>query len=79
MEALTQHIVELMVDKLEVPAASLGLDVDFESMGLDSLVLVQLAVLLSRRYGISLDDAELLDAKTIENTATLLQAKGARV
>lgn len=79
MDTLAQYIAGVMVEKLEVPAVDVGPQIEFESMNLDSLVLVQLAVLLGRRYGISLDDAEIIEAGTIENTAALLVAKGAKV
>lgn len=76
MDSVAQYIVEIMVEKLEIPAEKISLTADFESMELDSLILVQLAVLLENRYGVSVEDREIADVKTIENTVELLRSKG---
>jgi acyl carrier protein len=79
MSIIAQHIAEIMIKKLEVPAEKVGLQTEFDAMELDSLVLVQLAVILEKRYGTSVEDWEIAAAKTIENTATMLESKGVLV
>jgi acyl carrier protein len=79
MPSTIDVITEIMVDKLEIDAATIGPDVAFEVMDLDSLSLVQLALLLERRYGVSVEDWELAQAQTIEKTVALLRDKGAPV
>jgi acyl carrier protein len=74
---VADYIAETMVGKLEVPPGAVAPDLEFDGMGLDSLVLVQLAVLLSRRYRIDVDDAELLQARTIDGAAAMVAAKAA--
>ncbi|KJY41161.1 hypothetical protein VR41_13795 [Streptomyces sp. NRRL B-1568] len=78
MSAIAQRIAEIMVDKFEVPAQKVDVNAEFETMELDSLVLVELAVMLQKQYGVAVDDWEIEEAKTIENTAALLLAKGAK-
>ncbi|GAA3078088.1 acyl carrier protein [Streptomyces olivoverticillatus] len=78
MSAIAQRIAEIMVDKFEVPTQKVDVNAEFETMELDSLVLVELAVMLQKQYGVAVDDWEIEEAKTIENTAALLLAKGAK-
>ncbi len=79
MPSAIDVITEMMVDKLEIDAEKIGPDVAFELMDLDSLSLVQLAILLEKRYGVSVEDWELAHAETIEKTVALLRDKGATV
>ncbi|MER5863922.1 phosphopantetheine-binding protein [Kitasatospora sp. NPDC002040] len=76
MSAIANHIVDLMVEKFEIPAESLDPATPFESLELDSLVLVELAVLLQKLYGIAVDDWEIEAAATIDGTVELLHTKG---
>jgi len=73
---IAEHIVEIMVEKYEIPAETLDITAEFETMELDSLVLVELAVILQKHYGVSVDDWEIEAAKTIENTVAMLHDKG---
>jgi len=77
MTTVAEHIAEILVEKLEVPAEKVDFAVEFEAMDLDSLVLVQLAVILENWYGTPVEDWEIREAGTIENTVGMLRAKGA--
>ena len=76
MDNIADVITEMMIEKLEIPAQNISLTAEYESMELDSLSLVQLAVLLEKRYGVSVEDWEIAAEKTIENTVRLLHDKG---
>jgi acyl carrier protein len=76
MDDIADVIIEMMIEKLEIPAQNISLTAEYESMELDSLSLVQLAVLLEKRYGVSVEDWEIAAEKTIENTVRLLHDKG---
>lgn len=78
MTALAEVISDLLVGKLEVEPEILSPTAEFEAMELDSLTLVQLAILLEKRFGIEIEESEIATAKTIENTAVLLREKGVR-
>ncbi|MFC9454169.1 acyl carrier protein [Streptomyces sp. NPDC056983] len=47
----------------------------FTDLDLDSLVLVELAVILSRTYRVPVDEAELAEAGTVDDVVALLAAK----
>ncbi|PAZ14798.1 hypothetical protein CLM62_17790 [Streptomyces sp. SA15] len=77
--ALADAVLALLVDKYEAPAETTAVDTEFELIGFDSLILVEVAVDLSRRYGIEVADDELQAAGTAAGVAELLVAKGAGV
>ncbi|MEW2304699.1 acyl carrier protein [Streptomyces sp. NPDC006655] len=74
---LADAVVKLLVEKYEAPAETMTVDTEFEALGFDSLILVEVAVDLSRRYDIEVADDELQEAGTAARTAELLAAKGA--
>jgi acyl carrier protein len=78
MTVLADVISDLLVGKLEVEPEILSPTAEFEAMELDSLTLVQLAILLEKRFGIEIEESEIATARTIENTAVLLREKGVR-
>jgi acyl carrier protein len=53
----------------------IGVDTTFESLDIDSLVLVELAVLLERRFGVQVPEGELTAEQTIAEAAALVDAK----
>jgi acyl carrier protein len=77
--ALADAVLTLLVDKYEAPAETTTVDTEFELIGFDSLILVEVAVDLSRLYGIEVADDELQEAGTAARAAELLAAKGAGV
>lgn len=46
----------------------------FADVGLDSLVMLELAVLVERRYGVRFSEDELLEAGSVANVVALLAA-----
>ncbi|TGN77992.1 acyl carrier protein [Streptomyces bauhiniae] len=77
--ALADAVLALLVDKYEAPAETTAVDTEFELIGFDSLILVEVAVDLSGRYGVEVADDELQEAGTAAGVAELLVAKGAGV
>ncbi|MFE1293517.1 acyl carrier protein [Streptomyces sp. NPDC058731] len=79
MTTTTLPLADVLIDILrtdyEVPDDT-DVDTDFESLAFDSLVLVEFAVVLSRRFGVDVEDHELQEAGTIAATVELLRAKG---
>ncbi|MFE0515305.1 acyl carrier protein [Streptomyces sp. NPDC058964] len=76
---IADHIAAIMAEKFDIPAADIDVTAGFETMELDSLDLVELAVILTRQYGIALEDHEIAEAGSIENTVALLRDKGVRI
>jgi acyl carrier protein len=77
--ALADAVLALLVDKYEAPAETTAVDTEFELVGFDSLILVEVAVDLSRRYGTEVTDDELQEAGTAAAVAELLVTMGVRV
>ncbi|MFI9583720.1 phosphopantetheine-binding protein [Streptomyces sp. NPDC052236] len=57
--------------------AGTSADTGFESLDLDSLVLIELAVIPTKQYGIDVAGDELAGAGTVAKVAELLSARGA--
>ncbi|MFG2603365.1 acyl carrier protein [Streptomyces sp. NPDC048514] len=71
-----EPILDVLKTQFEVPADTTA-DTDFENLDLDSLVLIELAVILTKQYGIDVTGEELATAGNVANVAELLSAKGA--
>jgi acyl carrier protein len=71
-------ITNLLHDKFGVPREDLVPEQTFEDLGLDSLITVELALLLAKQLDVSLDDDELYPELTLADTAQLLADKRAR-
>jgi acyl carrier protein len=70
-----EPILDVLRTQFEVPAETTA-DTDFESLDLDSLVLIELAVILTKQYGIDVAGEELAAAGNVAKVAELLSAKG---
>ncbi|MET9130624.1 acyl carrier protein [Streptomyces antibioticus] len=75
MLPLADVLLDILRTDYEVPE-DIDVDTDFESMEFDSLVLVEFAVALSRRFDVDVEDHELQEAATVAGTAELLRSKG---
>jgi acyl carrier protein len=76
METIVTHLTELIAENYALPAQQLTPNTRFEELDLDSLVLIELTVLLSNRWGVALADGELRPDHSIAEVAALLSAKG---
>ncbi|WP_181793545.1 acyl carrier protein [Streptomyces sp. WELS2] len=75
---LEQQILDVLVSEYEAPADTTG-QTSFDLLGFDSLVLVELGVALTKRYGVEIGDEELREAGNAARTAELLLSKGITV
>ena len=75
---LTAFIVGRLKDKYEAPEDT-AVDSVFDDLGIDSLVLAELAVDLTGVTGVQVEESDLSDAGTPGAAAKALHAKGARV
>ncbi|MFE4973801.1 acyl carrier protein [Kitasatospora sp. NPDC056651] len=76
---LAEHIATIMAEKFDIPVAEIDITAGFSTMDLDSLDLVELAVILTRQYGIELEEHEISDAGSIEATVALMRDKGLEI
>jgi len=79
MTALQNRLAALLTDKFGIPKETLGPEVPFEELELDSLILIEFALILSREFGVPLEDWELNPRLTLRATADLLESKGVAV
>lgn len=74
---LTDELLNLLTAQYGAPRDTTA-ETSFELLDFDSLVLVEVAVALSGRYGITVTDEELHEAGSVAGTVALLEAKGVR-
>jgi acyl carrier protein len=76
MTYLEERITKVLLDDFKIRRESISHDTAFGELGFDSLVIVELALVLDTEFGVALEDGELTDAMTISDAAALLIAKG---
>jgi acyl carrier protein len=78
MNPIVKVIINTLITKVHVSPEGVTADSTFESLELDSLVLVELEVILGHRFGVEINDGELMAARTIGGAAALIEARSAR-
>ncbi|MFI1470010.1 acyl carrier protein [Streptomyces wuyuanensis] len=76
---VAEVILGILREKYEAPADTTTAETEFDMLGFDSLVLVEVAVDLSSRFGIEVSDEVLHEAGTTARAARALVDAGARV
>ncbi len=79
MSPVYDRVKELLIEKFGVPADDITPQSTFEAMDLDSLDLVEFALAAEEDLGVRISDEEAEQLTTLEDTVTLLEAKGAKV
>jgi acyl carrier protein len=77
VRSIEERITKVLVEVFKLPAGSVCPATTFADLGFDSLVLVELTLVLGNEFGVPLEDGELRDRMTVEETAQVLVAKGA--
>jgi acyl carrier protein len=65
----------IMIEDLQLDAGEVSPDASREDAGLDSLAIVELSMVLSRRLGIDIADSELLELDTVADIAKLIEQR----
>lgn len=76
MNSIEQRIRTILHQDFKVRQESIGPDTTFADLGFDSLVIVELALVLDNELGITLEDGELADTMTIADACGLIMDKG---
>jgi acyl carrier protein len=79
MSAVYDKVAELLSDKFGVPSDEISPEATFEDLDLDSLDLVEFALAAEEEMGVRISDEEAEQLKTLQDTVTLLESKGAKV
>jgi acyl carrier protein len=77
MKTIEERIVRILLDDFKVARETVDPDRTFAECGFDSLVIVELSLVLDSEFGLGLADGELTDEMTITAAAALVAAKGA--
>lgn len=77
MNSIQDRITRTLVEEFRIAPGSITGDTRFADLGFDSLVIVELALVLDKRFGVALQDGELAESMTLAAAADLLAAKGA--
>jgi acyl carrier protein len=64
-------VKEILIEELDVPADRIDLDADLESLGIDSLAVIELLFQVEEKLGVSLPD-ERVPLKTLGDVVTFL-------
>lgn len=72
---LEQTFADVIVGEFGVPDDDYALDATFESMGLDSLDLVELTLVVEEEVGVRIEDEELEDVRTPADAIEKIRAK----
>ncbi len=65
----------ILVDTFDVPADDVTAEATFESLGLDSLDVVELTLVLEEETGVKLEDEELEDVRTVQDAIDKVAGK----
>ena len=68
-EELRELIAEI-AEKDEIPD-----EVSFKDLGIDSMMGVEIGAAIERKYQVKIDDAELVEVTTLNNSMALVQKK----
>jgi acyl carrier protein len=65
----------ILIEDLQLDADEVYPDANREDAGLDSLAIVELSMVLSRRLGVDIPDDELLELDTVADIAELIEQR----
>jgi acyl carrier protein len=71
------RIIDIIAAHFEVPAEEISPLSEFETFEFDSLAITELAVILTREFGVEVTDEDLAGAKTVGRAADLVAAQAA--
>ncbi len=74
-DSAVSRIIGIIAANFDVPAEEISTATEFDTFELDSLALTELAVILTREFGVEVTDDELAAAKTVGKAAELLAGK----
>jgi acyl carrier protein len=77
--AVYDRVSTLLADKFGVPAEQLTPSATFDELDLDSLDLVEFALVAEEELGVGISDEEAENLATLQETVDLLERKGASV
>jgi acyl carrier protein len=78
MKSAEDRIREILLDTFKVRQGAITAGTTFADLGFDSLVIVELSLIMDNEFGIALEDGDLTDVMTVGDAAELVTVKGTR-
>lgn len=75
MTEILKTFESILVETFGVPAGDVHADATFESLGLDSLDVVELTLVIEEQLGVKIEDEELEDVRTVGDAAAKVSEK----
>jgi acyl carrier protein len=73
--SVVSRIIGIIAAHFEVPGEEISAADEFEAFEFDSLALTELAVILTREFGVEVTDEDLAGAKSVGRAAELVAGK----
>ena len=70
MTALEDRLTAILVDKFGVPAEAIRPDVTFDDLEIDSLLVVEFALIVKKEFDVRLEDGEITRRLTVADRAS---------
>ena len=72
-----EKLKEILVDKLKVSPINITPDATKDDLDLDSLAVVELAIVLDKECGLKISDDELFETRTVGDIVRLMEERSA--
>lgn len=66
---------DILVEHFDLPREEIEPSTTYDSLDLDSLILMELSIVIQRDFGIEVSEQELMEARSIGATAALIESK----
>ncbi|MCK1795078.1 acyl carrier protein [Streptomyces sp. XM4193] len=71
-----EELRKLLADTIDTDVSEVSDDADFvEALGVDSLMALEVVVVVERKYGIKIAETEMRSVRTLESTYELVHSK----
>ncbi|CAM3658315.1 hypothetical protein GCM10009799_47330 [Nocardiopsis rhodophaea] len=77
MQEITKRVSTVLSDQFKVKMDTITADVELGALSFDSLMLIELGLVLDKEFGVAIGDGELTEEHTIDDLVELLASKGA--
>lgn len=74
-----EQLTEILTSKFQLEDSDISPSVTLDGLGLDSLDLVELALIIEKEFGAKVSDDELAEAQQLDTIAGLVEARSAKV
>lgn len=75
LDDLRRDVADTLVDEFGVARAAIDFTATYDEMGIDSLVVLELAMVIESKHRIKVTEQELSEAHTLDGVVELLGAK----